>query len=259
MQLMQEKIQRLVQRGNRVERHEQKARREHSKDREKLTDELEAMRIELDKEKARRGLDKAKWDKERKDIIIGMEKELQSMQLKVQKKCDLKVNSLQGINDHLNVKIQELIKTEQEYQNVKKEYDQSIVMLNEQQERLAELGNINEELKQQNQHLSMRQERSTIEQTEQCVHLRKQIEQMHAKYEQKIRTLKEQHHNEVQKYKISQVMNDFSKRYQFEDKISDQELLMKQLNDQNASKDAKIQDLESQLQKERGSRTDKER
>ena len=112
-----------------------------------------------------------------------MEKELQSMQLKVQKKCDLKVNSLQGINDHLNVKIQELIKTEQEYQNVKKEYDQSIVMLNEQQERLTELDNINEELKQQNQHLSMRQERSTIEQTEQCVHLRKQIEQMHTKYE----------------------------------------------------------------------------
>lgn len=73
-----------------------------------------------------------------------------------------------------------------------------------------------------------------------------------------MRTLKEQHHNEVQKYKISQVMNDFSKRYQFEDKISDQELLMKQLNDQNASKDAKIQELESQLQKERSSRNEKE-
>lgn len=123
MQLMQEKIQRLVQKNGKVERLEQKGRREHSKDRQKMSEELQALRNEIDTQKEKRKQERAQWDSERKDIIIGMEKELQSVQLKMQKKCDMKVNSLQGINDHLNVKLQELIKTEQEFAKMKSEYD----------------------------------------------------------------------------------------------------------------------------------------
>lgn len=105
-----------------------------------------------------------------------MEKELQSVQLKLQKKCDMKVNSLQGINDHLNVKLQELIKTEQEFTKMKNEYDQSLVILNEQQEQLTQLGNFNEELKHQNEQLCMKQEKTMVDSNEQCSQLRRQIE-----------------------------------------------------------------------------------
>lgn len=95
------------------------------------------MNKEIENHKDRRRQERAQWDNERKDIIIGMEKELQSVQLKMQKKSDMKVNSLQGINDHLNVKLQELIKTEQEFTKMKSEYDQSLIILNEQQEQLT--------------------------------------------------------------------------------------------------------------------------
>ena len=137
MQLMQEKIQRLVQKNSKVERLEQKERRQHSKDRSKLIEEMEVLKKEIENHKDRRKQERAQWDNERKDIIIGMEKELQSVQLKMQKKSDMKVNSLQGINDHLNVKLQELIKTEQEFTKMKSEYDQSLIILNEQQEQLT--------------------------------------------------------------------------------------------------------------------------
>lgn len=82
---------------------------------------------------------------------------------------------------------------------------------------------------------------------------------MHAKYESKMMHLKEEHHNEIQKYQISQVMNDFSKRYQFEDKISDQEMLMKQLNEQNSNKESQIAKLEEQLSRERSQQIEREK
>ena len=74
---------------------------------------------------------------------------------------------------------------------------------------------------------------------------------MHAKFEQKMKQLQEEHHNELQKYKISQVMNDFSKRYQFEDKMTDQQMVVKQMTEQNETHLKQIQTLEDQIAKER--------
>ena len=51
MQLMQEKIQNLVQKGNRVEKNELKARKEFSQDRQKLAHEIESAKNEFNKEK----------------------------------------------------------------------------------------------------------------------------------------------------------------------------------------------------------------
>lgn len=74
---------------------------------------------------------------------------------------------------------------------------------------------------------------------------------MHAKFEQKMKQLQEEHHNELQKYKISQVMNDFSKRYQFEDKMTDQQMVVKQMTEQNETHLKQIQTLEDQIAKAR--------
>lgn len=74
---------------------------------------------------------------------------------------------------------------------------------------------------------------------------------MHAKFEQKMKQLQEEHHNELQKYKISQVMNDYSKRYQFEDKMTDQQMVVKQMTEQNETHLKQIQALEDQIAKER--------
>lgn len=102
-------------------------------------------RVDIQTKKAE--AEKIKWDRERKDIIIGMEKELQSQQLKLHRKAEMKLNSLQSINDHLNVKLKELMKVEQDHTNLKHEYEQSLGILNEQQERMGNMNLLNQQLK----------------------------------------------------------------------------------------------------------------
>ena len=59
----------------------------------------------------------------------------------------MKLNSLQSINDHLNVKLKELMKVEQDHTNLKHEYEQSLGILNEQQERMGNMNLLNQQLK----------------------------------------------------------------------------------------------------------------
>lgn len=81
--------------------------------------------------------------------------------------------------------------------------------------------------------MRIKSEKQLIETNEQCVQLRRQIEIMHAKQEEKMKNVQEDHQSQLHKYQISQVMSDYSRRYQFEDKITDQQMQLKQVNEQN--------------------------
>lgn len=83
---------------------------------EKLTNKLKREEVQIgqefsEKDKKIHDLQKkiksleATHQEEKKDIIINMERDLQDQTSKLQKKYDLKVQTLKSINDQLNVKI----------------------------------------------------------------------------------------------------------------------------------------------------------
>ena len=54
-------------------------------------------------------------------------------------------------------------------------------------------------------------------------------------------------------------MNDFSKRYQFEDKITDQEMALRQCQEDLQKKDKQLEKMHEQMQHERKITADKEK
>lgn len=52
-----------------------------------------------------------------------MERELQQQKQKLQKKSELKINSLKSLNDQLNVKLQEQMQIQYDFSSLQKEYD----------------------------------------------------------------------------------------------------------------------------------------
>lgn len=104
---MQEKIHRIENKHDKLQRKEERVHHEKEKGEQKFDYEINAIESQLRSTEKKLIENRNKYEKEKKDIIIGMEKELQSQAMKLNKKHEIKLKSIQSINDQLNVKLQE--------------------------------------------------------------------------------------------------------------------------------------------------------
>lgn len=134
---MQEKIHRVENKHDKLQRKEERVHHEMEKGEQKFDYELNAIESQLRSTEKKLIENRNKYEKEKKDIIIGMEKELQGQAMKLNKKHELKLKSIQSINDQLNVKLQEFDLVSANLEKYQNEYNNSLQIINEYQEQVA--------------------------------------------------------------------------------------------------------------------------
>ena len=118
MALMQEKISRLEAKVEKMTKKEEKIRSELMKEEEAIGQEITGKDRKINDLQKRIRILEETHSQEKKDIIINMERDLQDQSQKLQKKHELKLNSLASINDQLNVKLQEFHDLEKAFEEV---------------------------------------------------------------------------------------------------------------------------------------------
>ena len=108
MALMQEKISRLEAKNAKLVKKEEKLNSNLQLKEEHIGQEFSEKDRKINElTKQIKTIDATHQD-EKRDIIINMERDLQDQTTKMNKKYEVKVNTLKSINDQLNVKLQDL-------------------------------------------------------------------------------------------------------------------------------------------------------
>ena len=141
--------------------------------------------------------EKNNQNEEKKDIIINMEREIQDQEVKLQKQYGLKINTLQNLNIQLNGKLQQYEETQNNFENLREEYENSLSLINEQGEKIAELDAQKREL--ENNYSELKLQRDHQESTAKRLQeeTQAQLREMEQKYESKVAILKQNHQKQT--------------------------------------------------------------
>lgn len=115
MALMQEKIDRLENKYCKTQKSLDRAENKKRQDGEKYKSENKEMDKIVTELRDKIQKNKEKHYGEKKELVSDMEKEFTIQFTKMQKKHDIKINTLKSINDQLNVKLSELKRSQPEY------------------------------------------------------------------------------------------------------------------------------------------------
>lgn len=94
-----------------------------------------------------------KYDKEKREMIMRMEREKEDLQRKEEQKHEYKLNSLKSINDQLNMKLGTLNEAEDDYMVIQKNYQEATMIIDDQKKEIQQMFRENEEVKIRNSQL----------------------------------------------------------------------------------------------------------
>ena len=218
--LLDQKISKLENRLHKQQRNEEKIMFEKEKDDHLQSQEMKAVIQKLDEFKKKMAADKKKFLAEKKEIIINMERDHQSQAQKLQKKADIKIQSLASLNDQLNLKLQDHQALLRSHEDLQKEYNGSLAILNDQQETINKLEQLEHGLRNEISDLQLKVEHEVAMSQERQEAHENEIKDLEARWEQKLKQITHAHKCELQKAKLAEDMNADSSKYDFEVRLN---------------------------------------
>lgn len=147
IRLLEAKNSKLTGRMQKLKKEEEKATVEREKEEQVATMEMSAVSKKMEDLRRKLVAEKKKFTEEKKEIIINMERDHQAQTQKLSKKADIKIQGLTSLNDQLNLKLQDHETLQLNYENLQKEYSNSLTLLNEFQDTIQSLEHEEQKLK----------------------------------------------------------------------------------------------------------------
>lgn len=225
--LLDQKVSKLENRLHKQQRNEEKLMFEKEKEDHAQTQELRAAAKKVDDLKKKMAADKRKFVDEKKEIIINMERDHQSHASKLQKKADIKIQSLASLNDQLNLKLQDYQALLRNHEELQKEYNGSLTLINSQQETINRLEQLEHSLRNEISDLQLKVEHEAAMSQERQETHENEIKETESRWDQKLKQLTNAHKCELQKAKLAQDMNADSSKYDFEVRLNSYQMQIK--------------------------------